>query len=323
MSAEPDTSTSSFQYLHGAPPGHESVTVGELPLEEFNAPTRLFGGFWTTAREIYAFRELLGQLVRKELKVKYKDSVLGFFWTLLRPLLQLVVYSVAIGYFLGSAKVIPSFGVYLFTGLLAWTLFTDIIGGCTGSIVGNAGLINKVYFPRELFPLSVVGAALINFCLQVTVLLAAYLVTWTWPRPINLLLIPVALVLTVLFATALGLVLASANVFLRDMTYLVEVGLLLWFWMTPIVYDWTKVKDHLAASHHFLFEVYMANPMTNVVLSFQRALWPGGLTPKGAPFYYSGNLYGRLGVLILVCLVLVWLAQRVFARSQGNFAQEL
>jgi ABC-2 type transport system permease protein len=136
-------------------------------------------------------------------------------------------------------------------------------------------------------------------------------------------LIPVALVLTILFATALGLVLASANVFLRDMTYLVEVGLLLWFWMTPIVYDWTKVKDHLAASHHFLFEVYMANPMTNVVLSFQRALWPGGLTPKGAPFYYSGNLYGRLGVLILVCLVLVWLAQRVFARSQGNFAQEL
>ncbi|HEY9388750.1 MAG TPA: ABC transporter permease [Mycobacteriales bacterium] len=309
----------------GSPPGHGSVNVTDLPLERVNARQPFARGFMRTMREIWDYRELLGQLVRKELKVKYKDSVLGFFWTLLRPLLQLVVYSVAIGVFLGSGRTIPSFGIYLFTGLLAWTLFTDIIGGCTGSIVGNAGLVKKVYFPRELFPLSVVGAALVNFVLQSSVLLGAYLVSGRWPHPADLVLVPVALVVLVLFGVALGLVLAATNVYLRDVTYLVEVGLLLWFWMTPIVYDWTKVREQLVDSHHltWLFHLYLANPMANAVLAFQRALWPGGLTRQGAPFYYGGNLYLRLAVLAAVCAGLVWLAQRVFARAQGNFAQEL
>ncbi|MGI8697248.1 MAG: ABC transporter permease [Mycobacteriales bacterium] len=326
--------------LHGAPPGHATVPVGDLPLEVVTVSSKFFGGFWPTIREIWGYRELLGQLVRKELKVKYKDSVLGFLWTLLRPLLQLVVYSLAIGYFLGNSKNIPGFGVYLFTGLVAWTLFGEIIGGCTGSIVGNGALIGKVYFPRELFPLSVVGAAIVNFGLQLIVLLAAYVVTWSWPKPSNLLLVPVALIALVVFSLALGLVLAAANVYLRDMTYLVEVAMLLWFWMTPIVYDWTKVRTHLVCQggttapngtacqvtdNHLLWvlQVYLANPMADVVLAFQRALWPGGLTAKGRPFYYSGDLYLRLGVVIGICLVLLWLAQRVFARAQGNFAQEL
>lgn len=311
--------------VSGSPPGHGSVDIADLALENVNVRQPFTRGFLSTLRDIWNYRELLGQLVRKELKVKYKDSVLGFFWTLLRPLLQLVVYSVAIGFFLGSSRAIPDFGVYLFTGLLAWTFFTDIIGGCTGSIVGNAGLVKKVYFPRELFPLSVVGAALVNFLLQLSVLLAAYLVTWQWPKPVNLPLVPLALVVLVLFAIALGLVLAAANVYLRDVTYLVEIGLLLWFWMTPIVYDWTKVREQLVTNHSltWLFHIYLANPMANVALAFQRALWPGGLTAKGAPFYYSGNLYLRLGVLVAVCCGLIWLAQRIFARAQGNFAQEL
>jgi ABC-2 type transport system permease protein len=307
------------------PFGAPGVDVGGSPLDRVHARQSFVRGFGRTAREVWQYRELLGQLVRKELKVKYKDSVLGFFWTLLRPLLQLVVYSVAIGIFLGSGRAIPDFGVYLFTGLLAWTFFTDIVGGCTGSIVGNAGLVKKVYFPRELFPLSVVGAALVNFLLQLTVLLAAYVATGRWPRPVELPLVPAALAVLVLFAVALGLVLAASNVYLRDVTYLVEVGLLLWFWMTPIVYDWTKVKEQLVVAHPmpWMFHVYLANPMADVVLAFQRALWPGGLTDKGAPFYYGGNLYLRLGILAVACSVLLWLSQRVFARAQGNFAQEL
>lgn len=305
--------------------GAERIPIDQQPLLRVAQPTAFFRGFWPTARDVWSYRELLGQLVRKELKIKYKDSVLGFFWTLLRPLLYLLVYSVAIGVFLGSGRVIPQFGVYLFAGLLAWTLFTDIIGGCTGSIVGNAGLVKKVYFPRELFPLSVIGASVVNFLLQAVILVLAYVATWTWPRPGNLLLLPLALVALVLFAAGLGLLLAAGNVFLRDITYLVEVGLLLWFWMTPIVYDWTKVRTSLVHEHSLslLFQVYLANPMANIVLAFQRALWPGGLTEKGRPFYYDGDLYLRLGVLIVAGLFFVWFAQRVFARSQGNFAQEL
>lgn len=302
-----------------------SPVVEQPELERVNPPRPFLRGFGTAVAEVWQYRELLTNLIRKELKVKYKDSILGFFWTLVRPLLQLLVYSVAIGIFLGSSRSIPEFGIYLFSGLIAWTLFTDIVGGCTGSIVGNAGLVKKVYFPRELFPLSVVGAASVNFCFQLVVLVGAYVFTLSWPRPGNLLLVPLALLVLVLFATALGLILAAVNVYLRDVTYLVEIALLLWFWMTPIVYDWTKVHTQLVTNHHldWLFQAYLANPMADVVLAFQRALWPGGLTPKGAPFYYSGDLYLRLGLIALVSVGLVWLAQRIFSRSQGNFAQEL
>ncbi|WP_111766350.1 ABC transporter permease [Nakamurella deserti] len=324
MAAPEQTRTNRFD----AVPETDGRSHGHL--EKISARPTFFRGFGKSIKDIWAFRELLGNLVSKELKVRYKESVLGFLWTLVRPLMQLLVYSVAIGIFLGSGKVIPEFGIYLFTGLLAWGLFTDIVGGCTGSIVGNAGLVKKVYFPRELFPLSVVGAAIVNFLLQLVVLLGAYVVTGEWPRVGDLLLVPLALLALITFATAVGLLLAAANVFLRDVQHLVEIGLLLWFWMTPIVYDWTKVKTQLAGTvaepkpdTTWLFDVYMANPMTNVVLAFQRALWPGGRLPGGEPFYYDGNLYLRLGVTFAVSAVLLFLAQRVFARAQGNFAQEL
>lgn len=302
--------------------GHGAVAVTDLPLQRVNAPQTFVRGFPAAVREVWEYRELLVNLTRKELKVKYKDSVLGFLWTLVRPLLQLLVYSVAIGIFLGNSRVIPSFGVFLFTGLLAWTLFTDIIGGCTGSVVSNAGLVKKVYFPRELLPLSVVGAAVINFLLQLIVLLGAYALTERWPSPGQLGLFPMALLVTVVFATAVGLFLAASNVYLRDVQYLVEVGLLLWFWMTPIVYDWTKVRTKLVVDNplRWVYDIYLANPIANVVLAFQRALWPAG---KGTAYYYGGNLYLRLGLILVVSIGLVWLAQRAFARAQGNFAQEL
>ena len=299
--------------------------LAAVPLERVNARQGFVRGFLPSVRAVVARRELLGNLVRKELKVKYKDSVLGFLWTLVRPLMQLLIYSVAIGLFLGTGKVIPQFGVYLFTGLLAWTLFTDILVGCTVSVVGNSALIKKVYFPRELLPLSVVGAALVNFALQMLVLLGAYAVTGDWPDLSELALIPLALLVLVVFATAIGLLLAAANVTLRDVQYLVELGLLFWFWMTPIVYAWTTVRNTMVTEHglNWLFQIYLADPVTNVVLAFQRVLWPGGDTDKGAAILYTGDLAFRLAVLLVACAGLLWLAQRIFARAQGNFAQEL
>ncbi len=302
-------------------PASPPPTSDWAELESATAPKGLVG----RVRELWSYRDLLRNLIVKELKVKYKDSALGFVWTLVRPLLYLLVYAVAIGIFLGAGRTIPDFGVYLFTGLLVWTLFTDIVGGATGAIVSNAGLVKKVYFPRELLTFSVVGAALVNAVLQVVVLVGAYVVTRQFPPLSDLYLVPLALLVLVLFSTALGLLLGAMNVYLRDVEYLVEVGLLLWFWMTPIVYDWTKVRQQLVIDHdlEWLFQIYMANPMTNIVLAFQRALWPAGHTPEGAAFFYDGNLALRLGVLAVVSLVLLWAAMKVFDKAQGNFAQEL
>ena len=151
--------------------GHGEIDVEQLPMTVVHARRSFWRGFGEDVRDIWSYRGLLVQLVRKELKVKYKDSVLGFFWTLVRPMIQLVIYYVAFTLFLGNTQ--PAYAIFIFSGLVIWGLFTDIVGGCTGSIVGNGGLLKKTYFPREIFPLSVVGAAIVNFLFQMIVLFLA------------------------------------------------------------------------------------------------------------------------------------------------------
>lgn len=294
-------------------------------LEVVNRRPTFFRGFVPTVRDVWGHRELLVNLVRKDVKVKYKDSVLGLFWSLARPLVYLLVYSVAIGWFLGASRSIPLFGIYLFTGLLAWGLFSEIINGATASVVGNAGLVKKVWFPRELLPLSAVGLALVNAGLQVVVLLGAYVVTGEWPTSSRILLIPLAIAVTVVFATALGLLLAAINVYLRDVQHIVEVLLLVWFWLTPIVYDWSRVRDFFIEEHGmtWAFQLYLLNPMANVALAFQAGLWPGASHAGGNNYEYDGNLALRLSLCLVASLGLLWVCQRLFARMATSFAQEL
>src|ERR1700710_1076942 len=183
----------------------------EQPLTRVNAPRSFFRGFGATLGEVWQYRELLGNLIRKELKVKYKDSALGFVWSLLLPLVQLGVYWLVIGKFLGAGA-IPVYGVYIFCGLAVWTLFSEILSTATTSIVFNAGLVKKVYFPRELFPLAATGAAVVNFVFQLLILLVAVVIAGVnsgrWPDLTQLPMPILGLVVLVVFATALGLLLA-------------------------------------------------------------------------------------------------------------------
>jgi ABC-2 type transport system permease protein len=309
--------------LQDEPPARSRVeSIESLPMERVNPPRKFFRGTGQDLRDILRFRELLAQLVRKELKVKYKDSVLGFFWTLVRPMTQIVIYYLAFTIFLGNSQ--PAYAIFIFSGLVVWGLFTDIVGGCTGSIVGNGGLLKKTYFPREIFPLSVVGAALVNFALQMLVLFGAIGVTAvltdnrvavTW----DLALVPLALVVCLIWGLALGLFLAAATVYFRDLQHLIEIVLLALFWLVPIVYPVVlPIKNFTESGHSFLLELYLANPMLNVVTAFQRAFYT-----MGPEYTFAGNLGARLAVFAVVGLGVLWLAQRYFARSQGDFAQEL
>ena len=288
-------------------------------------------GTIASAREIWAFRELLGNLVRKELKVKYKDSVLGFLWSLARPLFLLMIYWLVFGKFLDAG--IPDFAFYLFSGLVAWDLFSSTLGAATSSVVANAGLIKKVYFPREILPLAAVGAGLVHFALQVVVLFGV-LVAFRYDFwGANLMLLPVAFVALVLFAVAMSLLLSAANVYLRDVQHLLEVFLLLWFWLTPIVYPVNLALDALSKYQPLgvkLSTVYLLNPVTNVVLGFQRAIYKRtvvrGADGRRVEALYQagyGGYVGRLVAVIVCSSALIWLAQRLFARAQGNFAQEI
>ena len=275
-----------------------------------------FGGTFESIRDVWSHRELLDQLIRREVKARYKDSVLGFFWSLARPLAMLFVYYVAIGKFLGAARSIPDFAIFIFAGLTAWQLFSDIVIIGTGSVVGNAGLIKKVYVPRELFPLSVVGSALFNFAIQLGVLIGATAVLGRFPTGERWMYFVLALAVIVAFATALALFLSATNVYLRDVAYLVEIMLMILMWASPIVYSWALVQKAIGGT--WLETLYLANPMTQVSLGFQKAFWVSG---DGQPF--PPHLGRSLILTFFVSIVLLWFSQRVFARLQSNFAQEL
>ena len=267
-------------------------------------------------REVFAHRQLLDLLIRRDLKSRYKDSALGFAWTLIRPLVQLAIYYFVLGKILGASRNIPEFAVYVFSGLTLYGLFSEIVASGTASIVSNAGLIKKVYLPREIYPLASVGAALFNFGVQLVVLLVATLLQsgFAWIRPDLLYFFPSTLVILI-WATALALLLAAANVYLRDMQYLVEVLVLLLMWASPIVYSWQQVAN---AAPQWLLSLYTANPITLAVLGFHRAFWTAGPDSE-----YPSHLLLRMVIAGVVGLIALVLCQRVFAKLQGNFAQEI
>lgn len=298
---------------------HE-VRLRELaaePMRPAGPRQGLFHGTPESIRDVWSRRELLDQLVRREIKARYKDSVLGFFWSLAKPLAMLLVYYVAIGQFLGAARSIPDFAIFVFAGLTAWQLFSDIVIIGTGSIVGNAGLIKKVYVPREVFPLSVVGSSLFTFVIQLGILIAATGVLGKFPTGERWMYFVLAMAVLVPLSTALAFLLSAINVYLRDVAYLVEIMLMILMWASPIVYSWEFVHRTLI-DQPVLEQLYLANPMTLVVLGFQKAFWVAGDATD-----YPVHLGRDLVIMFFVSMVLLWFSQRVFARLQSNFAQEL
>lgn len=269
-------------------------------------------------REVWQYRELLRNLIRKELKIKYKSSVLGFVWTLLNPALYLVVFSIVFKFILQSS--VEYFAVFLLSGLLPWNLFAAAVGGGCGSIVGNVPLVQKVWLPRHILPIAAIGAALMHFFFQLTVLIAALII---FQLPLTWHLIPLvvmALVVTLIFSAALGIAFAAMNVYLRDMAHLLELLLLAWFWMSAIVYPYRQVADRL----HGKAFILLMNPMIPVVITFQRVIYnpspSSNILPPGA----SGWWYARnLGIVGLASVVLLLASLWLFGRLEDNLAEEI
>lgn len=270
-----------------------------------------------TLADLWQRRGLLGMLVRRDLRARYKNTSLGVLWSLLAPLVQLLIYIFAIGEVLGAARSIPSFGLFVFTGFIIWTLFTEIVTGGTTSILTNGGLIKKVSLPREIFPLASVGGAIVNVGFQLVILLAAMAILREFPTTVRVLWVIPALGLVLVFGTALAVLLSALNVFLRDVQHLVGVALLALFWLSPIVYSYSFLSS---LELGWLTELYLANPVTLAVLGMQRGLWVAGIP---YPENWPPDLALRMVIAGVVCLALLWVSHRVFRRLQGDFAQEL
>ena len=297
-----------------------------------SGPGGFFRGTVNDLRELWKRRELQGILVRRELKNRYKDSALGFLWTLIKPITMLLVYYFALGQILGAAHHTPEYAIFVFSGLTIWGLYADILSSSTMSILQNAALIKKVYMPREVFPLASVGSALLNFCIQFGVLLAAMIVLGQVPISWDSLYIIPAVLLVAIFGTALALVLSALNVYLRDIQYLVDVMVVLLFWASPVVYAFHSVAgSKVAGVGTWIYDLYVLNPITIAVVAFQRGTWLHGpvveksLQKSHLPLSgnYPADLDLRLAIAIVVGLALLWFAHRLFTRLQGNFAQEI
>ena len=193
------------------------------------------------------------------------------------PLSQLLIYFIVIGQFLGAARGIPSFAIFVFTGLTAWGFFLEAVTGGTGSIVANSGLVKKVYLPREIFPLSTLGTSAVNSAIQLAILLGAILVTGSLPSVAQLAYLPFALIVLVVYATLFGLLLSALNVYMRDIQHLIEVITFLAFWASPIVYSYSYVQKALETNYPIAHEIYLSNPVTLAILGFQKSLWAAGV----------------------------------------------
>lgn len=275
----------------------QQVSLPSEPLIKIRASKR-----WTPLdlREIWAHRELLYFLVWRDLKVRYKQTLLGVSWVILQPILMTLVFAV----FLGKIARVPSGSVpyvlFLYSGLLPWTFFTNAVATSSHSLIASAQMITKVYFPRSLVPLAAVLVRLSDF-LVASLILFVLMVYYGRGFTSAMLLVPFLVLHLTLLALSLGLLFAALNVKYRDIGTVLPVLLQLWLFASPVVYPTTFVP----ANWKWLYEL---NPVSGIISGFRAAL-------LGADFDWRGLLIS-LGITLLLLVYSTF----VFKRMEDEFA---
>ena len=207
-------------------------------------------------KEIYEYRDMVGSLVKRELRGKYEKSVLGFLWSFLSPMFQILIYNLVFTHIFQNNM--PNYYIYLMSGILTWTFFSDSLAQGTGAIVYNAEMVKKIYFPREVLVISEVTAKLVNMLLSFIVM-AVFLVISGVGFSVQLIVLPVVIIIEYIMCLGFSLIVSSVTVYLRDLEYVVNVILMAWIWGTPIMYAIDGIQDPLMRRLLFI------NPMTSVI----------------------------------------------------------
>lgn len=230
----------------------------------------------TRGRDLWRYRELLRNLVVSSLKSRYKNSALGFFWSLLNPLGMMLVFTIVFGFLMPDVRV-EKYPLFLLAGLLPWNFFQASINAGLYSVIGSSNLVKKVYFPREVLPIATVLSQLVNFLLAFAVLFAALVIfqasfsPWLW-------MLPFVILIQTVFSTGVVLVLSTLNVFYRDTAMIMEVVMLAWFFLTPVVYSVALLPETIALggfSVPLQRLVYILNPMASLIAIYRDLLYWG------------------------------------------------
>jgi lipopolysaccharide transport system permease protein len=253
-------------------------------------------------KDLYNYRELLKNNIKKEIRGKYKGAWLGVLWSYLNPLLMLVVYSVVFSQIMRIQ--IPNYTMFLFTALIPWTFFTTTVSQGSLSVVSNGNIIKKVYFPREIIPISVVTSNMFNFLISCLIMFAFILLTglgFTY----HIIFFPIILFIQYVLLLGLSLILSSLTVYIRDLEHIISVLLLVLFYATPIVYSMEMVPEAIKP-------ILLINPMTPIVDSYRSIL-----------FYQEMPDISNLISISIISIVIFIFGLNIFRILQKNFAEEL
>lgn len=258
--------------------------------------------FIEKCKEIYSYRHMLFTLVKQDISGRYKGSFFGFLWTLLNPLLMLAVYSLVFQFVFRTG--IEHYSVYLFICLMPWNTFANSIAVGTTCVTGNASILKKVYFPREVMPIAVVISNTIQYFLSAIIIFIALLVSgvgisWT------ALFLPLIVFIQAIFTLGLVMVLSAANVYIRDVQYIMNPVMMIWMYACPILYSIDMVPMQFRS-------IYLANPMTRIMQAYQSILYN-----QTMPDFKS------LGFVFLVAVVTLIIGCLTFNKLQRRFAEEV
>jgi len=267
--------------------------------------------------DVFRRRYLLSLIVRKEVQIRYRGSVLGWMWSYVKPLVQFAVFYIAIGVFLGLNDRVDFFPIYLLAGITIVTFFNEAFSNGTRSLVDNAALIKKIYLPREMFPVASMMIAAVNTLPQIAVVIVIALFFGWAPSVLQIGAILLGLLIVAMLATGLGLLFGAVNVTFRDAQSFVEIIVMCAVWASPVMYQWQMVAD---VAPDWLFTLYRLNPITIGVELFHYGIW-FPLDPQDAALLPDLWLFS--GIAVATSLVLLVLGQAVFRRLEGRFAQDL
>ena len=249
---------------------------------------------------LFRYRGLIQSLVARELKARYRGSVLGFFWSFINPLLLLLIYSFVFTTVIpNQLPEIQPYFIFMFCGILPWTWFSSSLTEASGSLIAGGNLIKKVLFPAEVLPIVSVLANMVHFFLGLPILLVFLLLYSRWPDPLDLVWFPIAVLIQIVFTSALALVLAALTVHFRDIRDILANLLTLWFFATPIIYPWFQPN---VQQYKWLFDI---NPFTHLAVSYQEILFFPG------PMGHWRWLLALGAMSVLLFLAAYWLFDRL------------
>ena len=254
-------------------------------------------------RELYDYREMIYSLVRQELRGRYKGSVLGFLWTFINPLLQLAVYTFVFSIIKPNG--IEKFYLYLLVGLVPWLFFSGSVTGGSACIMTHKDMVKKIYFPREVMPISYVTSGFVNMLFSFIVIIFVVLISGIGFNLKAWLFLPVVMIVEYVMALGAAMVTCALTVYFRDLEYILGIVMMAWMYMTPIIYSVDMIPEKLRP-------ILNINPMTPVIVAYRDILYY-----KQIP--EMGNLLWALVLGVIVLLVGI----AVFNKLQKGFAEEL